>query len=106
MPETLTSSVAGIEEMARSAVSAGQNGTWGLAIGLAIMLLIRIASRLNLIAWLPEHSKKWVALAMSSALAVGAGLVANADALTIIVSALSGAGAAIGSWEMTKGIVK
>lgn len=99
LAQTATSSPA-IEELIKDAVEAGKGGAWPLVIGLGLMILTQLASKLKLLNWVPEGGKRWVVLGLAVAGSIGGGLVAGSHWSEILVQGLSVAAAAIGSFEL------
>lgn len=75
---------------------------WSLVIGFGLMMVVRAASMLQLLNWVPTERKRWVTAGLSLAGAVSTGLVAGAAWYSIVLSAIEVALVAVGSWEFTK----
>jgi hypothetical protein len=96
---TLAMSSNDMEALARMLVQSAKGGSYGLATGLGLTLMVHLASRLNLLNWVKPEGKKWVAMGIATLGAVGAGLVGQVDWLEIVVSSLSVALTSVGGWE-------
>lgn len=88
--------------MARQAWEAGQGGAWGLATGVGIMLLTKLAAKFNLLNWIPDNGKRWFVLGLAMLGGVGTGLAAGAGVFDIVVAGVSAAVTAVGSNEYLK----
>lgn len=84
----------------KSIVEMAGSGAWGGAVGLGIMLLVSLASKLKLLTWVPAEGKRWVALGIAILGAIGAGLVGGAEWHSILGAAFTSALTAVGSWEL------
>ena len=74
-------------------------GAWGGAIGVGIMLIVTLASKFKLLSWVPNEGKRWVAMGMAIAVAVGAGLMGDSSWQNIMGAALTAGLSAVGGWE-------
>lgn len=103
---TTTTSTSSLEGLLRTAVESAGSGAWGLFAGALVMLAVQLANRFGLLRAIPKSAKKWVALALATLGAVGTGLLASAPWTDILVTAVTTALAAVGSWEFVKNALK
>jgi hypothetical protein len=83
----------------KNIVDLAGGGAWGGAIGIAIMLIIAIAGKFKLLDWVPADGKRWVAMGVSVAAAVAAGLMGDSGWQNILGAAMTAGLSAVGGWE-------
>lgn len=110
IPEESSDSESTPAEPAPSAdVSAEQVGTlvealkgkdWPLAVGLALSLVVALASKMGLRSLVPAKALPWVTVGLAVAGTVGAALSAGVPVAEVIVQGILAGVAAIGGWEL------
>jgi len=84
-----------IEMMAQ----AFKGGAWGLGAGLLLTVVVAAADMLNLLKRVPKAAKKWVAMGLAMATAIGVGLTSGTAWMDIVVTAVTTGLTAVGGWE-------
>lgn len=100
--DTTTTATTALDALGHQLVGAVHGSQWGLAIGLALMLLIRVAGLLRLLEWIPSEGKRWLAIGLSLAGALATSLVGGAAWYETVLAGLQVGLIAIGSWELAK----
>lgn len=96
-----------ILELAGQAIAAGKAGTWAVAIGAGLTLLIKLADKLRMLRWVPRGGKKWVAMALAAAGAAGSALLLpDPQWFGVVGAALSAGLSSIGANELMKSLPK
>lgn len=73
-----------------------------LGAGALIMLLVALAGRLNLLRFVPEGGRRWVALGLGVLGGIGGGIAAGAPWIEIVITAITSGATAIGLHEAIK----
>ncbi len=97
-PSSLPSDAAGIVAFFRDTHA---NGSWSLAIGGAITLLVRLLTLLRPLAdKLPAEAVEWVAMALAMLGSIATGLMSGIVWYKVLADGVQVGVAAIGGWEL------
>jgi|APSaa5957512622_1039677.scaffolds.fasta_scaffold23974_3 hypothetical protein len=105
--EELVDEIESIEEAAEEAfalIDAIKSKNWPLVVGLSLMLLVFVANKLGLKNLVGPKAVPWVALGIAVAGTIGTGLMAGLGWVECILQGVLTGAAAIGGWELLKGL--
>jgi hypothetical protein len=99
LAQTATSTTAAPGDLINTTLEAFKSGSWGVGVGGILMLLMAIGRGIGILKWIPAKAVPWVTLGLASLGAIGTGLIAGSDWLTILQAAFTSGLTAIGGWE-------